>query len=65
MKGKNEITLNQTTLVQAVQDYFEATVFQKENVPTVLSVQAIKGSGYSNSEDSPQASFLIKVEEKN
>jgi len=63
MKGNNEITLNQATMIAAVQYYFDCVVFKEEVTPVVKSVEAVKSSSSGYGSEST-GSFLLKVEEK-
>ena len=41
MIGSNTITLNEATLVEAVQFYFDNEVFNRQSSPTVRSIKTV------------------------
>jgi len=61
MIGDNEISLNQATMVEAIQHYFSTVLFKDERIPLVKSVEAKNIQGYSGiSSDN----FTVKVTQR-
>jgi hypothetical protein len=60
MTGENEMTLNQDSMCEALQYYFENVVFSKERVPVVKSIEPISKS--TNYGDANSNKFLVKVD---
>ncbi len=59
MKGSNKITLNHETMVAALQQYFDTTVFAAGQAPKVNSISPDTDSrGYSSS-----TTFVVEVEQ--
>lgn len=66
MKGKNQITLNQATMVLAIQHYFESIVFKEGSEPQVIAVASKKEESTNRSYGNVPASeeFIISVDDK-
>jgi hypothetical protein len=49
MKGSNTIELNEATMIEAVQHYFETVLFNDGHAPKVEAVeQGLTGKGYES-----------------